>query len=303
MGHTDADAQGDGLAEDLEGLLTGVSNPAGGCGGALEGGPVEDDGELVTAHPGHAYAGIHRCYEPPADFGTSLALASSFLERRWKLRTQCGLVAVAVPLVFELVMRGRFTISLLPIMGAYAVGTLWAELTLTRPVGDVARASLATRRVSQYLSPTWLGVQRISALVAVGSLAAPTQLAQRAPGDVQLPSDSVSWMWVAAAVGIAAVAEVAEWWIVRRPQPATTPELLAADDAIRSDSVHAIAGVAVGVLVLWASTSIVYVINGSAVLLVAGFCLAMVLWRWCARTVRQVGRTAASEVIGTKSAV
>lgn len=241
----------------------------------------------------------HRLAETPE----TLALASSYLQRRRTLRNRCVLVAIVVPLAIELAVRGSFTISLLPIMGAYAVGTLWAELTLTRPRGEVTRASLTTRQVSRYLSPTWLWIQRIAAVVAFASLAAPTQMTQRAPGDVQLPSDSSSWLWAAAAVGITVVAEIAEWWIVRRPQPAATPELIAADDAIRSTSVHAIAGVVVAVLVIWASTTIMYATDGSGVLVVAGFGLAMVLWRWCARTIRPMGPEPVSGVIGITPAL
>jgi len=46
--------------------------------------------------------------------------------------------------------------------------------------------------------------------------------------------------WQARAGGPAL--ELTERWLVRRPQPIASPALLAADDAIRSQSVHSVAG-------------------------------------------------------------
>jgi hypothetical protein len=43
-------------------------------------------------------------------------------------------------------------------------------------------------------------------------------------------------------------------WLVERPQPFTDPELLAADDAIRSQSVHSLAGSGLAVLLLMAGS-------------------------------------------------
>jgi hypothetical protein len=41
---------------------------------------------------------------------------------------------------------------------------------------------------------------------------------------------------------LAAGLEALERWLVRRPQPFTSPSLVAADDAIRAQSVHSLAG-------------------------------------------------------------
>ena len=43
-------------------------------------------------------------------------------------------------------------------------------------------------------------------------------------------------------------------WLIERPQPFTDPALLAADDAIRSQSVHSLAGSGIAVLLLLAGT-------------------------------------------------
>jgi hypothetical protein len=47
--------------------------------------------------------------------------------------------------------------------------------------------------------------------------------------------------------------EALERWLVRRPQPFTSPALVAADDAIRAQSLHALAGSGVALLLLGCS--------------------------------------------------
>jgi hypothetical protein len=62
-----------------------------------------------------------------------------------------------------------------------------------------------------------------------------------------------------------------ERWIVRRPQPFTDPPLVAADDAIRAQSVHTLAGAGLALLLLAVSASF-------AVL--AGSDVALSTWMW-----------------------
>ncbi len=50
--------------------------------------------------------------------------------------------------------------------------------------------------------------------------------------------------------GFAATLEALRRWIVRRPQPYGDPSVIAADDAIRSQSLHSMAGAGVSVLLL-----------------------------------------------------
>ena len=53
------------------------------------------------------------------------------------------------------------------------------------------------------------------------------------------------------AVGFGAGLEAIERWLVRRPQPYTSPSLVAADDAIRAQSIHAVAGAGLALLLLF----------------------------------------------------
>ena len=75
-------------------------------------------------------------------------------------------------------------------------------------------------------------------------------------GLVPYPSPASEPDWSALVTGAAffgafAVGlEVLERWIVRRPQPFTSPSLVAADDAIRAQSVHALAGAGLALLLV-----------------------------------------------------
>ena len=57
-------------------------------------------------------------------------------------------------------------------------------------------------------------------------------------------------MWAGLVVAFTAGLEWVQRWLVRRPQPFVEPALVAADDAIRSQSVHSLAGSGIAVLLL-----------------------------------------------------
>ena len=75
-------------------------------------------------------------------------------------------------------------------------------------------------------------------------------------GLVPYPSPASEPDWSALVPGaaffgaFAAGLEALERWIVRRPQPFTSPSLVAADDAIRAQSVHALAGSGLALLLV-----------------------------------------------------
>lgn len=146
----------------------------------------------------------------------------------------------------------------------YLVGALYAEVALVRPVGRGRRsASLVPRRLDDFLSRRVLWVQR--GLAASTALAAIISLAL--PFDPPRPS----WVVVAGfsvyAAGFAAALEALQRWIVRRPQPFGDPSVIVADDAIRSQSVHSMAGAGVAVLLLMsAGGSVLLAMSDVAVL-------------------------------------
>jgi len=134
----------------------------------------------------------------------------------------------------------------------YLVGAIYAELSLVRPVAPGRRsASLVPRELADYLPSRLLRAQRgLGALAAVGGIAAlVAPYGERSPW-FERP-DSV--LIVAVAVGGAAMGlglERLQRWLVQRPQPFVEPALVAADDAIRSQSVHSVAGSGVAVLLV-----------------------------------------------------
>ncbi len=133
----------------------------------------------------------------------------------------------------------------------YLIGVLYAELSLVRPVDGPRRAaSLVPRVLEDYLPRRVLHAQRGLAAVAIAgavvSLALPYD--QRWGG----PSAVAIVVLVAFALSVGAGLESLERWLVRRPQPFTDPSLVAADDAIRSQSVNSVAGAGLSFLLFLA---------------------------------------------------
>lgn len=128
----------------------------------------------------------------------------------------------------------------------YLVGALWAELSLSRSITSARRAALLPRELDDYLPRRLLWLQRVLAMGCVLSFMA-LPLVATGPA-VEMPS----WGTVAGVSGVivvfAAGLERLEWWIVRRAQPFVNEPLLAADDAIRAQSIHAVAGAGIAFL-------------------------------------------------------
>jgi hypothetical protein len=122
----------------------------------------------------------------------------------------------------------------------YLVGALWAELSVPRTFTSARRAALLPRELGDYLPRRLLWLQRVLAAGCLLTLMV-LPLLDAGPA-VEMPS----WGAVAGASGVivlfAAALERLEWWIVRRAQPFVSEPLLAADDAIRAQSIHAVAG-------------------------------------------------------------
>ena len=189
-------------------------------------------------------------------------VVARYLRRARWLPVLGALVAVVLPTVVELIRSGELVIlgfhadgSGAPYAGpmeayiGYLLGALCAELSLARPMGAARRtASLAPRVLVDYLPRRLLVGQRaLGAAVAVGVLVT---------GLVPYPPAAADVDWAALAIGAAAFGafavgvEALERWVVRRPQPFTSPSLVAADDAIRAQSVHAIAGAGLALLLV-----------------------------------------------------
>jgi hypothetical protein len=175
--------------------------------------------------------------------GEARAVVARYLRSARLARTWGGVAGALAPTVIELVVHGRVTVlgfgtdgdsaplAFGAIFAGYLAGVLAAELTFARPASG--RASLAPRELAQYV-PRWtvLAQRGLTGAAAVGAVAA------GAPA-------------FAVAVLVCGVAlEAIERRLVRRPQPFAGAELLAADDAIRAQSIQAVAGAGLSLLLL-----------------------------------------------------
>jgi hypothetical protein len=153
---------------------------------------------------------------------------------------------VVVPPVLEAVGSEVGGWNLVFATAGYAMGITAAEVGFRRPVAERRAAGLEARAVDQYLPRTLIWVPRILTLtvVALGPWAlsideaADGQPFQEYPGANS--RDIVAAMVVAILVLV--VTELLERSIVRRAQPADDPSVVAADDAIRAQSLHGLAG-------------------------------------------------------------
>lgn len=167
------------------------------------------------------------------------SLIAAYLDRSWRWRLTGAVLGAVIP--FGTRVPG------LEMLGGYLVGALAAELTESRlRRGAQPTATLAPRSLADYLSPGILRALRATAVVAVALV--PVYLV--IPRRVSVTEHPQLLVGSALAMIAAAAVETALRLIVNRPQPAADPDLLAADDAIRSASIHACAGAGLAIMLL-----------------------------------------------------
>jgi hypothetical protein len=187
-----------------------------------------------------------------------------YLRRARVLRTWGGVAGAILPSLIEFAWNGRVQVlgfgtdhnsaplAFGTIFVGYLVGALAAEISLVRPVSRTRRtASLARRELTDYLPQRVILAQRALAVTgALGTLAIGLVPYADSVSNPRLPSLAL----VAAAVlAFGAGLELVERWLVRRPQPFTSPPVVAADDAIRAQSIRAVAGASLALLLLYCS--------------------------------------------------
>jgi len=179
------------------------------------------------------------------------------------LRTWGALCGLFLPSLVELAVSGRVQLLGFGMDGAaapytgpigafigYLLGALYAEVSLARPHDPARRsASLVPRELADYLPRRLLRFQRaLGVVVVLGVLA--LGLLPYDPREAAQPE----WLGLlAAAAAFAAFGaglEAVERWLVRRPQPFTSQSIVAADDAIRAQSVQSLAGSGLAFLLL-----------------------------------------------------
>ena len=155
------------------------------------------------------------------------------------------------------------------ILGGYVLGAILAEVVVNRPRRRSGAALLVPRRLDDYLPGYVLILQRALPAVAVllPGVFALSPFPDVSPAANVDPSTLAGFAVPAAfAVGTAVAIEALQRLIVARPQPITGQDDLAVDDAIRSSSLHVLAGaglamllftvgVEVGVLAVFAEAS------------------------------------------------
>jgi hypothetical protein len=199
---------------------------------------------VLTGSEVESWARVHGLALTPGN----TPMVAWYLRTASTLRTLGVVAGLFLPGLVVLVwdLRGPSVGAWQLVFVGYLLGALYAEIALVRPRGG--RALLVPRRLRDYLPRRVLHVQR--AMAAVLLLGAPTAALLVDPG----PNGPDRAALLAATITGGAVAglEVLQRWIIRRPQPLWTPPLVSADDAIRSQSVHSIAGsgIALGMVAL-----------------------------------------------------
>jgi hypothetical protein len=169
-----------------------------------------------------------------------------------RARRAGGLAGFVLPNLYTGIADHTFAGFPFPfILGGYLLGAVVAEVVVNRPRGRSGAALLVARRLDDYLPGYVLALQRGLPVVAVllpGAFAL-------SPFPDLVPSPNVDphtlagfALPAAVAVATAVVIEALQRLIVARRQPITSHNDLAIDDAIRSSSLHVLAGAALAML-------------------------------------------------------
>ena len=233
-------------------------------------------------------------------------VVARYLRRARVLRTWGALAGMLLPSLVEFAVSGRVQLlgfgtdgSSAPYAGpigafiGYLIGALYAEVSLARPIDPTRRsASLVPRELADYLPRRLLLTQRaLGIAVVLGVLALGL-----VPYD---PQEAAEPGWLGLLTGAAAFAafalglEALERWLVRRPQPFTSPSLVAADDAIRAQSLHSLA--ASGLALLLVACSGIFVALAASDLAVLRWTMwlpALVALLLSIRACQEIGRRA-----------
>ena len=176
-------------------------------------------------------------------------LVARYLTRARRWRAAGALAGVILPAVTAIAGSPRPGFWQAVLIG-YLAGAALAELTRPDPAGATRAAALVPRRLDDYVprsATLWLRTRAALSLVA-------TTLRFVGPIDAtwrnRAPSASAFVVATIACVVVAVVAEGAARRIVARPQRYEAADLLAADDAIRSASAHAVIGAALALVLL-----------------------------------------------------
>lgn len=197
--------------------------------------------------------------------GLELTAESQPVVRRYltwssRSRTVGGLVGFLAPVVYTWVAQEAFDLEATPrsdtggvsvvlMFAGYLLGALFAELVINRPGPRAGTALPGSSRLRDYLSHYLLVIQRslgITSAALVGAYAILAPLVSR-----PRPSLGAVAIFGFVAVVVAAVIEALQRIIIGRRHTAISEEEQAVDDAMRSSSVHVVAGAGVALLIFF----------------------------------------------------
>ena len=207
----------------------------------------------ATTHDVHRFAQTHGI--DPGPDGRSLIRYHLTLGSRLRVLLFVDGV-VLPPLLFAALGLGQFNLALLVALVILSgiVAVLATELAMNRPTTAGRRvASLRPRDPASYVpaplrwAPVVGALGTIVALVATQVVEYPerTWLTDGA-GNIGDQAPPVGWVIVACIVvaALPLVSHVGSRWVLTRPQPYVSPDLVATDDALREASVRRIASLA-----------------------------------------------------------
>ena len=156
--------------------------------------------------------------------------------RRWRA---AGLVTGILVSIAWTVANGGFAVHSLTLFAGWFAGACAAEVRSTHlSLASRRAAFLRPRRPAAYLPrPAWA---LLTVCVALSVAIAIATAVLAALGDARPGVPAV--FWLLAALVVAAMVRSAQLRALRRPQPLAEPDVIRADDAIRSRSLHVLAG-------------------------------------------------------------
>jgi hypothetical protein len=199
-----------------------------------------------------------------ASAGVTLTVESRPAVRRYlawtrRSRTVGGLVGFLAPILYRAASgetsaattSGGADWSVPLMIVGYLVGALVAEIVVNRPRRGTGAALLVPRRLADYLPPYVLRLQRglaVAAAVLAGVYALLVGRVSPATNGLEVPDALEVLAFGVGGAGIALLVETVQRAIVARRQPVGRPDEQLLDDAMRSSSLHVLAGAGVGLL-------------------------------------------------------
>ncbi|MBA3551289.1 MAG: hypothetical protein H0W27_00255 [Actinobacteria bacterium] len=168
----------------------------------------------------------------------------SYIRRTRILRTGCGVAGLLTPVIYMAFVGEPipqpFDFGLLNGLVGYLVGAVVAELLLKRPKAMVPTAALVPRDLRDYLPSALTITLRATAAAGLMLLLIYLSVPERVS---RSPEILPPWMVMVSMILLILVGiELLQRYIVGRPQSAVEGDLVQADDAVRSASLHALAG-------------------------------------------------------------